>query len=154
MVEFKDDNKKFIQELYDYGLKVALKAFKPNLPDWAKEGYEKHIKTREEFLQGRHNIFRGNELSIEETEFLTVVCASVENIGRNPALLKLNRLSDKTLNVQYIDMQIGRIKLQGRKKKMQILTKNNVEWIEDGTLENYIQFIGKWMKYLNKLPKT
>ena len=155
MAESKDsnNNKKFIQELYDYGLKAALKAFKPNTPGWAKESYEQHLKTREDFLKGEHDIFRDNELSTEETEFFTSVCKSVKSIGRNPALLRLNRLSDKILNVQYVDMQIGRIKLQGRKTKMQILTKNNVEWIEDETVENYIQFIEKWMRYLNKLPK-
>ena len=146
-------NKKFIQELHDYGLKVVSKAFESNIPEWSKVGYEKHLKKREEFLQGNQNIFTDNDLSTQEIEFFDVVCEQVKKIGRNPALLKLNRLSDKTLNVQYIDNQIGRIKLQGRKTKMQILTKNIVEWIENEPLEIYIQFIEKWIQYLNRLPK-
>lgn len=129
------------------------KAFEPNIPEWAKDNYEKHMIKREEFLHGNHNIFKDNDLSAQETEFFNLVCDHVKNIGRNPALLKLNRLSDKTLNVQYVDMQIGRIKMQGRKTKMQILTKNDVEWVEDKSLEIYIKLIEKWMQYLKGLPK-
>ena len=63
-------------------------------------------------------------------------------------------MSDGTLNVQYYTMQIGRIKLYGRKSKMQVLRLTNpttldidVLWFECLPLEEYINKINDWILY-------
>ena len=129
-----------------------------------KDSFEKHLIKRAEFLKGNHNIFDDNNLSEQEIDFFKIVYDKVLRTGNNPALLKLNRLSDKTINVQYIDMQIGRIKLQGRKTKMQILITNGItqgeldvydlEWIENRTFDFYIESIERWMNYLLTILKN
>lgn len=60
------------------------------------------------------------------------------------------RMSNNALNVKYNGCQIGRIKLTGRKHWMQIL-KNmyDVEVIE-GELDDFIQNIPEWVKYIKK----
>jgi|GEM_PF-796217 len=101
-----------------------------------------------EFLKGNSNIFDDNQFNENELAFFKKLHDDVSKCGKNPALLRINRLSDKTLNVRYISSQIGRIKLHGRKTRMQILTEGEVKWIEDKPLEFYIEQINEWIKYL------
>lgn len=57
------------------------------------------------------------------------------------------------INFCYDNMQIGRIRLNKKKHRMQILRTYDVEWIENITLEDAINNIDKWLEYLNELLK-
>ncbi|MDT2922541.1 hypothetical protein P7H94_11445 [Lactococcus lactis] len=105
----------------------------------------------EEFKLGKHSIFEDNELSENEIIFFEQFIKKMTNAGLNQSFLKLNRLSDKTLNVEYIAYQIGRVKLQGRKTRMQILKSDTVKWLENKTLEEYIDLSLNWIYYTKEL---
>lgn len=64
--------------------------------------------------------------------------------------IRSERMSNNSLNVKYNSCQVGRIKLTGRKHWMQIL-KNmyDVEVIE-GELDDFIQHIPEWVRYIKK----
>ncbi|WP_220739123.1 hypothetical protein [Leuconostoc miyukkimchii] len=115
--------------------------------------YQKIKSETDEFVQGRHNIFSDNELNDIETIFFKKVLSMFSDAGINTSLLRLNRLSDKTLNVRYVSYQIGRIKLNGRKTKIQVLTGDSVEWYQDKSLEEYINISKKWITYLRKIEE-
>ena len=67
--------------------------------------------------------------------------------------IRLERLSDGTINVLYHTYQIGRIKLNGRKHKMQILKGlYGVKWIE-GDVYDFIPHIQDWIKYMKWVIK-
>ena len=66
--------------------------------------------------------------------------------------LCLTRLSNGTINVNYGSYPIGKIKLQGKSTHMQILkTVYKIDIIENNTLEEYINHIADWIKYIRKL---
>lgn len=114
--------------------------------------YERQRTETEEFKLGNHNIFDDNDLSPEEIQFFQAFVKVAASRGYDPHLFRLNRLGDKTLNVRYIDYQIGRIKLSGRKTKMQILIYlDDLEWIEDKSIEYYIEQLPKWFDYLDRI---
>lgn len=142
-------------------------------------------KKIEKCYEQRYGSFIGNSSSIEDEERLEkqyLYCISrIDNGGRNPielsekeevfikALilgldtinatkhLRINRMSNKTLNFCYGRTQIGRIKLQGRKTRMQVLNMEykegnlGVDWFEDLSLDEYIQKIKEWIKYTKNL---
>lgn len=67
--------------------------------------------------------------------------------------IKLKRMSDGMIEVSYYTYPIGRIKLQGRKYKMQILNGlYDVKWI-DGTIDDFLPHISDWKKYINWVIK-
>lgn len=67
--------------------------------------------------------------------------------------IHLIRMSDGTLSVQYCGCPVGKIKLQGRKHRMQVL-KNlyDVDSIE-GTYDDFIIQIDSWASYIRKYLK-
>lgn len=70
-------------------------------------------------------------------------------------LIDFRRMGDGTLNACYKGAQIGRIKLQGRKTKMQILNPIDVKWFADESIEFYIEKLDFWINYIDKhLRKT
>ncbi len=98
------------------------------------------------------------ECDIKESENRVTSKETIENFrkcletklvqaGLKIELLESLELSDKTVNFSYNDCQIGRIKLGKRKSKMQIITSNSVEWIEDKNFDEYIDNIDKWVLY-------
>ena len=68
----------------------------------------------------------------------------------NINLISSNRLSDGTINLKYNNMQFGRIRLQGIKHKIQILSENDVLWNE---LKNYDyeEYFFQWLNYIKQL---
>jgi hypothetical protein len=60
-------------------------------------------------------------------------------------------MSDRTINFQIDSMQIGRVKLNGRKKRMQILDKGNVIWLDIDDVDEALNNIKHWMKYTKYL---
>lgn len=117
---------------------------------WNKLQYQKHVADKEKFKSENHNIFVENDLSDIETKFFKNLTKNLSQQGIDPHLLRLNRLSDKTINVKYTDYQIGRIKLTGRKTKIQILRFNTVSWIENKSLDEYLTLSDQWIRYLKK----
>lgn len=95
-----------------------------------------------------------NEL--EKSFFETFVERMRENGLRSP--IRCTTMSDGTISVTYPSVgQIGRIKLRGRKYKMQVISlkskrTNTVDakWINDITYEKAVSNIDKWIKYINQ----
>lgn len=57
------------------------------------------------------------------------------------------------INFEVSGMQIGRISLNDRCRKMQILTKEDVKWIDNISYEDAIRNIEQWIKYMKWLLK-
>lgn len=90
-----------------------------------------------------------SELTKEEKIFLNFLYSYLLENNFTPNI-KYKILSNNTIDVRYNEFQIGRVKLRGRKFKMQLLTMNKVKWIE-GTLEDFINKIPDWLKYIKTL---
>ena len=68
-------------------------------------------------------------------------------------MIKVNRMSDGTLNFCYDGMQIGRVRLQKRKHTMQILTDTDPMVIE-GELPDFLERLPDWMKYVRAVVRN
>lgn len=117
---------------------------------WNELQYQQHVADIEEFKLENHNIFDDNDLSDIEIKFFKNLTKNMQQQEINPHLLRLNRLGDKTINVKYINYQIGRIKLNGQKTKIQILRFDTVRWIENKTLDEYLTLSDQWVRYIKK----
>lgn len=88
-------------------------------------------------------------------ELLSVEKAFIETLLEKamhmniPNKFNFKRLSDGTINVCYGLAQIGRIKLCGKKSKMQTLNEIDVNWFENLTLDEYLSMQKCWLDYLN-----
>lgn len=89
-----------------------------------------------------------------EITFLTELTALVESAKFDSSDLKLKRMSDTTLNVMYLERQVGRIRLQGDYTRMQILDFDDVFYLENEPFEVYMQSIRRWISYLKDLHNT
>lgn len=85
--------------------------------------------------------FEVNEL--EENFFDVLYSKLPEKINTK---INLIRMSTGTLAVECIGFCIGKIKLQGTKHDMQIITKDNTYVV----YENFIEHIDEWVKYINQ----
>lgn len=88
------------------------------------------------------------DLSKQEKYFIAELSKSLtkEELQR----ISINRLSNNYLNFEYNGMQIGRIKLTGRKHTMQLLTgQTNISSI-DGDIDYFIAAIPIWIVYIRK----
>lgn len=66
-------------------------------------------------------------------------------------LVKLNRMSNKTISFSYNSYPVGKIKLQGKKTMMQILTSlYDQECLENALNHEYIDAIDSWIDYIKK----
>jgi hypothetical protein len=72
-----------------------------------------------------------NSFSIEEKNYIDEFMRKCNKYKKN---IIFNEKSD-CINFCYKNMQIGRIRLNNKKRKMQILTTHNSFWIEDITLK-------------------
>ena len=75
----------------------------------------------------------------------------VINAGFVEEDLIIEQLKDGTYNFMYEDIQIGRIKFGKKSSKMQILTNNDITWIENKTLDTYIAYLDKWIEYIKEI---
>jgi hypothetical protein len=55
--------------------------------------------------------------------------------------------SDNTINFMLGNAQIGRVKLRGRKYKMQLLDQNNVMWLDIDSYDEAVTNLKQWVKY-------
>lgn len=67
--------------------------------------------------------------------------------------LSIDQLKDGTYNFMYEDLQIGRIKFGKKSSKMQIITKDNVIWLENEPIEVYLKNIEKWINYIKEVKE-
>lgn len=68
--------------------------------------------------------------------------------------IKYNRMSSKHLNFKFRGMQIGRIKLNGRKMNIQVLTENDIKWHDITGVDDALKYLDDWIDYLNYLIKA
>lgn len=67
--------------------------------------------------------------------------------------IEFERRGNGMLHVEYKGMQIGRIRLQKNKHWMQILSDDNVEYV-NGEVNDFIKLLPMWLKYLESLKKS
>ena len=85
-------------------------------------------------------------LDSNETEFYYAVCDAVSSLGGNN-VVDIEYKSGNIINYKINGYQFGRIKLRPKKTKMQIITSNSVQWIEDIDLEQAKKLIPLWIDY-------
>ena len=90
--------------------------------------------------------FRLNE---NEIEFTNALITSLKHVTDIP--LSISWRTGNTLNYQIQNTQIGRIKLRGKNKVIQILTKSKCNWIEISGIDDAISQIPAWIKYTKNI---
>lgn len=63
---------------------------------------------------------------------------------------ELRRMSNGTIDVSYCSCPVGKIKLQGRTKNMMVLKNLYDSKNIEGSLDDFINGIDLWIKYINK----
>ena len=91
-----------------------------------------------------------SKLNDNEKLFINTLEEKLEDLGVREKL-SYNVMSDRTINFQVDNMQIGRVKLNGRKHRMQILDKDNVLWLDIEGVDEALNNIKHWMKYTKYL---
>jgi len=112
------------------------------------------IKTKEniELQRKSEQMERLSKLNDDEKNFIDALTEKLDTINLKDRL-DYNVLGDKTINFQIDNMQIGRVKLRGKTRKMQILDKANVIWLDIENLDEAINNIKHWIKYCEYLTK-
>lgn len=91
------------------------------------------------------------EFNKDEAEFYRELLVQFKNAGIKQNI-NYRILSDKTINFGIEGGgQIGRVKIRGRKTRMQFLTMNSVKWIEDISVSQMISYIPKWISWAKSL---
>lgn len=124
---------------------------KPRKPKKIYEGviseflYEKVVKD----LEGSKYC----EISESEEDFIKHLLFKLHQ-NNLVKLVRLKRMSNKAIDFSYNSYPIGKIKLQGRKTWMQILTSlYEQERLEDVSSSEYIEAIDSWIDYIEKLNR-
>lgn len=100
----------------------------------------------------RYNVSLPSKLfEVNQDEELFFSCLSKKLTVQQNKSIRLTRMSNGTLDVYYGGYPIGKIKLQGRKHTMQILKGLYGNESIDGTVEDFIQHIDSWLKYIKRL---
>lgn len=119
---------------------VTLEVFKRCLKI-KEEWREKYILKQEQLI---------SKLNDNEKVFISTLQDKLRERGIT-GQLSYNVLSNKIINFTIDGKQIGRVKLSGRKYKMQILDEDNVVWLDIDDLSEAIGNIKHWIKYASKL---
>lgn len=94
----------------------------------------------------------------EESRFVSTLFNALQNSGLNDGI-RISTINKSTLNFCYDKIgQIGRVKIRGRKKRMQILSIDydengyelycDVKWLEDISVDEMIDKIPLWIKHI------
>ena len=94
--------------------------------------------------------FQSLDLTPVEKMFVDEVVFLIEQQGMDSIHLRINRMADKTLNFRLTGCQIGRVNLQGRKTRMQVITTKNVHWYENEPFEKSLVRLKQWMVYIKQ----
>lgn len=113
------------------------------------------------FELARKTIKDFNEKDKNNMPLIYNSCSNDEKIFIDVFMKKLNKYKNKIIynkksgciNFCYDNMQVGRIRLDNKKRRMQILTKYGVEWKENINLHEAIDNIDKWYNYLEQIIK-
>lgn len=89
--------------------------------------------------------FTVNELEIQFFENLSSKLTEQEN-----SKIRLIRMSDGTLSVEYAKYPVGKIKLQGRKYSMQVIKSLYKFDSFTGNMELFNEKIDFWVDYIRK----
>lgn len=101
----------------------------------------------------RHREKMDEILSLMNEKEQMFIASLREQLGELAPNLKFNTMSDRTINFKIDDCQIGRVKLAGRKFKMQIIDENNVLWLDIEDIGEATTNIKHWVKYTKTLTK-
>ncbi|NMM61200.1 3'-5' exonuclease [Clostridium sp. P21] len=110
------------------------------------------IKKNYELQRQSEQKERVSKLNDGEKLFISALEEKLYNINLKDKL-RYNIMSDKVINFQINNAQIGRVKLNGRKYKMQILDKDNVLWLDIDNVDEAVNNIKHWIKYCEYLTK-
>lgn len=144
----------FLSELFKNTIKTTKSAQVPTKNTVKFYTSAKSNNTQKGFSKRRITQKVKDELTEDELKFYSVLISELnkENI---PGKLTFDRMSDKTLNFAIESIgQIGRVKIQGRKTKMQFISaikgsyEIEVEWLENLTLDEMIDGIQRWIEYI------
>lgn len=95
------------------------------------------------------------ETSDDEDVFFREVIKETVNAKLNPDLLYFEPMSNKSFSVQYSHYPIGKIKLNGKKTYMQVLSGlNGIKELSDLPVEGYISYIPQWIKQIKYCIKN
>lgn len=119
--------------------------------------YETRIKL--EFSVAKGSVV---ELSEDEKFFINELLSKLKASGiETEPFIKINRLGNKMLNLQYENAQIGRVKLQDRKIEMQVLkpianTISDIEviWYAGDSMEDCLQHLDEWVSYVRYIMSS
>lgn len=90
-------------------------------------------------------------ISNDEEKFIKNLLLKLHQNNLKPVILE--RMSTKTISVSFYNYPIGKIKLQGTKTWMQILSIHDQDKIENASLEEYIESIDLWIAHIKKINK-
>lgn len=97
------------------------------------------------------NIVDSKYCGISKDEEIFIKYLLLKLNQNNLKSVSLKRMSTKALDVSYNGYPIGKIKLQGKKTWMQILTSlYDQKKIDNTLLEEYINSIDLWITYIKK----
>lgn len=97
-------------------------------------------------IQYSTNTARKYSVTPEETTFFEALDAALRAAGKS-TYYKAVRMADGVLSVSSSRAYLGKIKLQGRKTRMQYEKRGgNFTALEDGTLEQYIGLLSYWVR--------
>ena len=117
-----------------------------------QEGFDEAMK-KSNMMDEQEDI----KLNDMESEFVDAFISALNPYGLDTAI-RYNRMSSGVLNFTYKDMQIGRIKLRGKKMNIQVLYDDSKGWdvkyFDVTTLDDATSHIDEWMNYLQFLIKN
>ncbi len=92
------------------------------------------------------NKFPVNELEVSFFESLHSKLTEIEN-----SRIRLIRMSNGTLSVEYAGYPIGKVKLQGKKFFLQYFKSSFNAYDIEGSIEDFLPAVDYWVKYIRKL---
>lgn len=90
------------------------------------------------------------KLSTDEEYFIKYLLYKLY-LNKEKGAVQLRRMSTRTIDFYYEGFPVGKIKLNGKKTSMQILLNlYDYHVLKDATLEEYIDEIDSWIRYIKK----
>ncbi|MGN7478947.1 hypothetical protein ACTHOQ_13950 [Solibacillus silvestris] len=90
------------------------------------------------------------EINSDEEDFIKHLLYKLHQ-NNQVKLVKLRRMSNKSIEFSYNTYPIGKFKLQGKKTWMQILTSlEDQKKLENNPLHEYIEAVDLWIAYIKK----
>jgi uncharacterized membrane protein YjfL (UPF0719 family) len=93
------------------------------------------------------------EFAVNKLEIALFDCLYSKLTESENGKIKLIRMSNGTLSVEYAGFPIGKVKLQGRKYSMQIIKSLYKSYTVEGDIEQFKEKITEWVEYIRKYLK-